>query len=302
VEDNMPPSPDLKTHDSKTNDLKTHGGRDRERVSSEIAHDYSPLANLALRKLRIGDRFSGFRGDGFFLPYGEAGQPIGSTEPWEAAVSQLPSTVRTVSSRRTIIHPRDWSEFVPVICEGWAALAVTLPDGRRQILSFLLPGDLASAASIFQAIPGRSLEAISDVTYRSFKRDDLKAILSSHPGIMDRLSSIMIAERVWFGELVVGLGRRLADERIARLILYLAGRLANRGLIHDRSMDFPLRQRHIADAMGLSPVHVNRILTDFQRIGIIELKKRSLTIIDEAELRRVAGWDDGSLFASGFVD
>jgi CRP-like cAMP-binding protein len=90
--------------------------------------------------------------------------------------------------------------------------------------------------------------------------------------------------------LIVDLGRRAADERIARLILNLTGRLAERGLVRSTPLefDFPLRQHHIADATGLTAVHVSKVLTEFRRNGLINISGRSLTILDEPAFRRVA--------------
>ena len=65
------------------------------------------------------------------------------------------SSVHTVPARRTIFHPKEWSEFVPIICSGWSVSSVALPDGRRQILSFLLPGDAVSTAFLFGPMSGR---------------------------------------------------------------------------------------------------------------------------------------------------
>ena len=82
------------------------------------------------------------------------------------------STVHTVPARRTIFHPKEWSEFVPIICSGWSVSSIALPDGRRQILSFLLPGDAVSTAFLFGPLSGRHVEAVTEVTYRKFKRSD----------------------------------------------------------------------------------------------------------------------------------
>lgn len=88
--------------------------------------------------------------------------------------------------------------------------------------------------------------------------------------------------------LIVDLGQRTADERIARQLLELAERLAKRGMIEDGVMEFPLRRRHIADLTGLTPVHVSRVMNEFQRSGLIEASGRRLKILDAEKLRRVA--------------
>ena len=126
------------------------------------------------------------------------------------------------------------------------------------------------------------------MTYRNFKRSDLRAALFQHPDLLETLAKDWIEERKNSDQLAVDLGRRTADERIARLILNLMDRLAKRGMAQDQTMDFPLRQHHIADATGLTPVHVSKVLSGFRRSGLIDYGNRSLTILDIASLQRIA--------------
>ena len=92
-------------------------------------------------------------------------------------------------------------------------------DGRRQILSFLLPGDLVSTACFLEPMSGRTVEAITDVTCRKYIRNDLKAYLFQRPQLLEKLSKTWVEERTQADQLALDLGRRTADERIARLIL-----------------------------------------------------------------------------------
>jgi len=197
-------------------------------------------------------------------------------------------SVHTIPGRRTIRHPTEWSDSVPVVCRGWATSSVALSDGRRQILSFLLPGDFACTASLFEPISGRLIEAITEVTYCSFKRSELKALLFAYPDLLEILTRTWIEERRQTDQLAIDLGRRTAAERIARLLLSLMERLAKRGLVQDNTTEFPLRQHHIADATGLTPVHVSKVLSDLRRRGLIEISERTLTILDLAGLRCAA--------------
>lgn len=198
--------------------------------------------------------------------------------------------MRMVAARRTLFRARDVLDSVPIICSGWALSAVMLADGSRQILSFLLPGDFVSAALLFDPQPKCSVEAITDVTYRVFTRTELKDRIFANPQMAETLLNAWIEEKRRADELIIDLGRRPAMERVARLILGLVERLQERGMTAGSAfeVDFPLRQHHIADAVGLTPVHVNKLLTDLRRGGVIKLGERSLAVLDPARLRTVA--------------
>lgn len=203
---------------------------------------------------------------------------------------QLHQSAHTVPARRIIFREHDLNDAVPVICEGWAASVVMLSDGSRQILSLLLPGDLVSTALLFGPRPHCLVEAITEVRYRTFKRSELKEFLFKQPELCDKLLKAWLDEKNRSDQIIVDLGRRTAEERIARLILSLQERLARRGMVRSDTMemDFPLRQHHIADACGLTPVHVSKVLSEFRRAGLIKIQDRSLTIVDQAGFRRVA--------------
>lgn len=203
---------------------------------------------------------------------------------------ELQKSVNVVPARRIVYRDHDLQDAVPVICEGWAASVVMLSDGSRQILSFLLPGDIVSTALLFDARAHCLVEAITEVRYRTFNRSALKGSLFRHPELMEKFSKAWIEEKAQADQLIVDLGRRTAEERIARLILNLQDRLARRGWVQPETMemDFPLRQHHIADATGLTPVHVSKVLSEFRRSGVIKISDRSLTILDLERFRRIA--------------
>jgi CRP-like cAMP-binding protein len=193
-----------------------------------------------------------------------------------------------VAARRLIWRERDTVPTVPVICQGWAATVLTLSDSRRQILSFLLPGDLVSAILVFDPVCTYSVETITEVRYNGFDRAAIQTALARNPGLLDTLSQIRNDEAASADRLSVDLGQRGAAERIARLILNLSERLAQRGLVRDGTMDFPLRQHHIADATGLTVVHTGKVLSEFRRAGLVQLNGRTLTLPDPDGLSRAA--------------
>jgi CRP-like cAMP-binding protein len=165
---------------------------------------------------------------------------------------------------------------------------MTLSDGSRQILAFLLPGDIVSAALLFGAAANCSIEAITEVQYRCYRRDEFRAALMSNPILLEKAGRLMADRELRAQQLAVDLGRRAADERIARLILGLQERLAERGMTQGPTMEFPLRQHHVADATGLTAVHVSKVLSEFRRRGLIEISDRALTILDPAGFQRIA--------------
>jgi len=201
----------------------------------------------------------------------------------------VPQSTFTTKARRLIVHEQDFHDAVPIICSGWAATIKLLPDGRRQILSILLPGDIVSTGLLFGPRPQHVIEAITDVRYRTFKRRELKSLLFKRTDFLDSILSNWLAEQAHADRLIVDLGRRSGEERIARLILNLAQRLYERDMMRDvTAMDFPLRQHHIADATGLTQVHVSGVISEFRRAGLIEFRQRSLTLLDLEGLRRRA--------------
>lgn len=206
----------------------------------------------------------------------------------DSRVQALDAIVQHVPARRTICRPTEWSDYVSSICSGWASSSIVLPDGRRQILSFLLPGDFISIMSLFEPTTGRLVEAVTDVTYRNHKRSDLQAVVMRHGDLFEMVTKACFQEKHQADQLAVDLGRRTADERIARLILNLKEKLATRGMAQGETIEFPLRHHHIADATGLTPVHVSKVLSQFRRDRLIEISNRSLTILKPAEFSRIA--------------
>ena len=201
---------------------------------------------------------------------------------------KIRQSAQIAPARRIIWRSQDLHEIVPVICSGWAAAIVMLSNGTRQIVSFLLPGDMISTTLLFEARPYCLIEAITDVRYRAFSRVDLKSKLFGEPELLNKFAKAWVDEKARADQLIVDLGRRTANERIARLILGLFDRLEKRGMVRGESneFEFPLRQHHIADATGLTPVHVSKVLTEFRRSQLINISERSLTILDLPALRR----------------
>ena len=246
----------------------------------------------AARKRTAGDPRAKFQGCSFYL-INNTGLCAGTIEKAYSSASSddrpLGISNHTIRARQMIHHPKEFSDYVIFICSGQAVSSITLPDGRRQILEILLPGDVVSWTALFEPMSGRLIEAIEDSSYRKLARAEFRELLFKLPDLFEMFVRLCIHEKTRSDQLVITLGRRNAPQRIARLILDLAERLAERGLMKGQTMKFPLRLRHIGDATGLTPVHTSKVLNQFQRAKIIDLHARALTIADAAELRQIAG-------------
>lgn len=176
------------------------------------------------------------------------------------------------------------------LLSGWAARVRWLADGRRQILGFFLPGD---AIGLRHPRPPRPA-AITAVT--PLQTVDaapvLGALAQPRPpaGLAEALMSAADMEEALLYDQVVRLGRQTAYERICHLLLELHDRLADVGLCRNNGFALPLTQEVLADATGLSIVHVNRILQQLRRDQLIDLRSGRATLLDIDQLKGLADY------------
>lgn len=180
------------------------------------------------------------------------------------------------------------ADIVPVICTGWAASAIVAPSGKRRILSLLLAGEIASVNFIFEPCSGRAIEAVSEVYCRKFNRREFQAALRKHPEGNALLSKLLAKEREASDQMHLDLARRSAEARIARLILNLSARVQANSDGNPASFSFPLRQQHIADATGLTTVHVCKILARLRAERCVSIANRQMRVLDRRALQEIA--------------
>ncbi len=192
------------------------------------------------------------------------------------------------AARRTIFHQNETLDGVPVICDGWATSIMKLSNGRRQILSFMVPGELVTCRLLFERKLHLSIDAITRGTFRTFDLAQLRAAMTLVPPIFDKLLSAYNDERNRADQLIADLGRRTATGRIARLMLDIWSRMEKADMIEDGAIDFPLRQTHIADATGLTTVYVSKVINAFRNGSLVEYSERSLKILNIDKLRQLA--------------
>ncbi|OIQ63807.1 transcriptional activatory protein AadR [mine drainage metagenome] len=174
-----------------------------------------------------------------------------------------------------------------VLCRGWAFRYFQLSDGRRQILKFLLPGDLFSSAAIFEETPHFSVKALTGVQINGFARSELRTRCFAEPAVQSTVGQTCVAEARDAAEFLAVLGQCSAEQRIAYLLLHLMRRIAAGQVIREQRYPFPLRQQHIADTVGLTSVHVSRVLGLFRDRRIVVLSEGVLEVFNLPELERI---------------
>src|SRR6204780_1341634 len=194
-----------------------------------------------------------------------------------------------------IVRAGEESPEIYTLYSGWAFRFKTLPDGRRQILNFLLPGDLIGlqAAMFDAALHG--IEALTEVQLCVLPRRKVWALFGQLPGLAFDVTWLGAREEGFVDENLTSVGRRTAAERVAALIVTLYKRAKALGLVVDESFAFPLTQQHIADALGLSLVHTNKTLARLRRMGMFARTNGTMTLTNPRVLARVAQYFDEEL-------
>lgn len=202
---------------------------------------------------------------------------------------------RTVRGRYDLIREGDKPGPVLVVLDGWACRYKVLRDGERQITAFMLPGDFCDLHVAELDAMDHSIGAVSDCHVASIPRDAMDALLGVSPALTHALWRSQLVDEAVMRAWIVGIGRREGLERVAHLMLELYARMRAVGLAAEGGCAMPLTQAVLADALGLTPVHVNRVLRTLRERGVMELGSGTLSIVRPAELARIAGFDDNYL-------
>jgi CRP-like cAMP-binding protein len=210
------------------------------------------------------------------------------------ALEQATSQAKSFSLRQHLIREGDSPGPVFVMIDGWAIRYKLLPAGTRQIMAFLMPGDACDLHIGMLAEMDHSIETITPASVVIISPGSMVELMDN-PGIARAMYISQLIDEGTLRAWIVSLGRRSSLERAAHLLLELYLRAIRVGLITGGEMELPLTQNVIADALGMTPVHMNRILQQLRRSGAIELRRGRLTIPDPAPLVGLSGFDDNYL-------
>ncbi len=218
----------------------------------------------------------------------EAFKPV--TDEELAFIKNFRSGIAFAPAGSSIISEQAPNGKLFTLYSGWAFRYKTLSDGRRQILNFLLPGDLIGLQQEFADGATHGVDALTDAHLCVYPRDGLWDLFRQFPGLGYDVTWLSAREEGMVDENLLSTGRRNATERVAMLLIHLYRRVERLGLATDGSIEFPINQQHIADTLGLSLVHTNKTMKRLQSLGLHDLKEGRLYLLNPKALQRIADY------------
>jgi CRP-like cAMP-binding protein len=218
------------------------------------------------------------------------------SEAEKQAVLGLPTTMRQFRADEEVVREGDRPWQCCLLVEGFLCRYKLLPDGARQIQSFHVPGDIPDLQSLHLGVMDHGLATIAASTVALIPHDAVRDLTHAHPPIADKLWRDTLVDAAIFREWIVNVGRRNAYQRIAHLLCEIFLKLRAVGLTDGESFGFPITQAEIADATGLSTVHVNRSIMQLRGDGLIRLERGHCTISNLGRLKEVAMFDPAYLY------
>lgn len=197
-------------------------------------------------------------------------------------------TRHALAAQNDIVREGDPPGVIRVLLSGWACRYKLLQDGRRQIISFFLPGDIFDLNIFVLKKMDHSIRALSPVQFVSLGHREFEKLTFGHPRILQALWWETLVNAAIQREWTVNLGQRSALERLAHLLCELHVRMKVIGLVSCNTCHFPITQLELADALGLTPVHVSRTLKELRSRNLIRLHGQELEILDFQELCHIA--------------
>lgn len=212
-----------------------------------------------------------------------------------AALAAATAKSRSVPTRRDLIREGDRPGPVFVFLEGWGCRYKILPNGTRQVLAYLMPGDSCDLHIGLLAEMDHNIQTITPARVATISRGEMDEMVDHYLGIAKALYIAQLIDEGTMRAWITSMGRRTSIERVAHLMCELYLRARNIGLTMATDLELPLSQLLLADSLGMTPVHLNRVLKRLRMTGAMTLKRGSLVIEDPLMLTEIAGFDENYL-------
>lgn len=207
------------------------------------------------------------------------------------ALDGLHGRRKVFPARRDIVYEGQTNQSCYIVASGWACSYKLLPGGTRQIVDFQIPGDFLGLRSVLFRTADHNIEPVTQVEASEVLAIDLLDAFSQTPRLATAVLWAASRDEAMVVEHLVGIGRRDAKERTAHFLLELGARLKLVGLGSTAGFDCPLSQYLLADALGLTAIHVNRVLRELRESGLVTFQQGKVEIHDFNGLVALADFD-----------
>jgi CRP-like cAMP-binding protein len=211
------------------------------------------------------------------------------------AIQDLSIRSRELGPNKVIVAEGDRPRECCLIGEGFAFRSKTTFDGQRQVLSLHIPGEIPDLQSIHLKLMDHDLVTLTPCTLGYISHEEMRALTRRRPNVAAALWRETLIDAAIFREWVVNLGRRSATTRMLHLLAELYYRLKAIGQARDGMFEFPITQTQLADCLGLSTVHVNRVLQELRKQDLVKVNRSEFQLLKLDELSDLAGFDPAYL-------
>ena len=215
------------------------------------------------------------------------------------AFLSMPGEMQEFAPYRDIIREGDRPQRTAFVDTGLVSRYKTLRDGARQIMSFHIPGDLVDLQSALVVIADHGVRSHCITRIVTVAHEDILRVATHYPEIGRAFWFDTLIDAAIFREWTTNVGRRNSRERTAHLILEMATLYEDAGLLVDETFEFPITQNDLSDALGMTAVHLNRVIQSMRRDRLIRTHARSITIENRSALTGLSGFDSGYLHPEG---
>jgi CRP-like cAMP-binding protein len=208
------------------------------------------------------------------------------------AVESLPVRVQVIRARQDIVRDGDTASRCCLLIEGWACRYKILGEGKRQIFSFHIAGDIPDLQSLHIPQMDHSLATMTQATVAFIPHEAMRDLTARFPNIAAVLWRDTLVDAAIFRAWMMGMGQRSAYDHLAHLFCELYLKQEAVGLAGEHRCPLPMSQIELADALGISNVHINRVLKEMRGKGLVTLQGNTLVIQAWDELIRAAEFDE----------
>jgi CRP-like cAMP-binding protein len=207
------------------------------------------------------------------------------------ALEDMPVHVQVLKADKDIVRIGDRPSQSCLLLEGFTCVYKVTSEGKRQIMALHVPGDIPDLQSLHLKVMDNSVATMTPCTVGFIQHEDLRRVCDRYPRITAAFWRETLVDASIFREWLLNLGRREAYSRMAHLLCELLVRLKAVGLVEDHSFNLPITQAELADAIGSSNVHVNRVLQELRTDGVIQTTGTRVTIPGWDKLKEAGEFD-----------